>query len=88
MERGATAADIGVVLNLSVWFALQVLFGQVIEMHWGLLRWYAFDPLALDVRAATMATIAALLTFGLHRGLIEAVAAMAALGAVTRYVLG
>ena len=72
-------------LNLSVWFALQVLFGQVIEMHWGLLRWYAFDPLALDVRAAAMATIAALLTFGLHRGQIEA---MAALGADTRYVLG
>jgi len=83
-----TAAVVGVVLNLSVWFALHVLFGQVIEMHWGLLRWYAFDPLALDVRAAAMATIAALLTFGLHRGLIEAVAAMAALGAVTRYVLG
>jgi len=35
-----------------------------------------------------MATIAALLTFGLHRGLIEVVPAMAALGAVTRYVLG
>jgi chromate transporter len=83
-----TAAVVGVVLNLSVWFALHVLFGQVIEMHWGLLCWYAFDPLALDVRAAAMATIAALLTFGLHRGLIEVVAAMAALGAVTRYVLG
>jgi hypothetical protein len=26
----------------------------------GLLRWYAFDPLALDVRAAALATIAAL----------------------------
>ena len=83
-----TAAVVGVVLNLSVWFALHVLFGQVIEMHWGLLRWYAFDPLALDVRAAAMATIAALLTFGLHRGLIEVMVAMAALGAVTRYVLG
>ena len=78
------ATVVGVVLNLSVWFALHVLFGQVIEMHWGLLWWYAFDPLALDVRAAAMATIAALLTFGLHRGLIEVVAAMAALGAVTR----
>jgi len=33
----------------------------VIETHWGQLRWYAFDPLALDVRAAALATIAALL---------------------------
>jgi len=56
-----TAAVAGVVLNLFVWFALYVLFGRVIETHWGLLRWYAFDPLALDVRAAALATIAALL---------------------------
>ena len=28
-----TPAVVGVVLNLSVWFALHVLFGQVIEMH-------------------------------------------------------
>ena len=56
-----TAAVVGVVLNLFVWFALYVLFGRVIETHWGLLRWYAFDPLALDVRAAALATIAPLL---------------------------
>ena len=56
-----TAAVAGVVLNLFVWFALYVLFGRVIETHWGQLRWYAFDPLALDVRAAALATIAALL---------------------------
>jgi len=56
-----TAAVVGVVLNLFVWFALYVLFGRVIETHWGQLRWYAFDPLALDVRAAALATIAALL---------------------------
>jgi chromate transporter len=56
-----TAAVVGVVLNLSVWFALHVLFSQMMEMHWGLVRWYALDPLALDVRAAALATIAALL---------------------------
>ena len=38
-----TAAVVGVILNLSVWFALHVLFGRVQEMHAGPLRWYAFE---------------------------------------------
>ena len=83
-----TAAVVGVILNLSVWFALHVLFGKVTEMQAGPLRWYAFDPLALDIRAAVLAVIAGVLAFGLHRSLIEVVVAMAALGVVTQYVLG
>jgi len=82
-----TAAVVGVILNLSVWFALHVLFGKVTEMHAGPLRWYAFDPLALDIRATVLAGIATVLAFGLHRSLIEVVLAMAALGALTQYVL-
>ena len=83
-----TAAVVGVILNLSVWFALHVLFGKVTEMHAGPLRWYAFDPLALDIRATALAVIAGLLAFQLHRSLIEVVVAMAALGAAMHYVLG
>jgi len=83
-----TAAVVGVILNLSVWFALHVLFGKVTEMHLGPLRWYAFDPLALDIRAAVLAVIAGVLAFGLHRSLIEVVVAMAALGVVTQNILG
>ena len=82
-----TAAVVGVILNLSVWFALHVLFGKVTEMHAGPLRWYAFDPLALDIRAAVLAVIAGVLAFGLHRSLIEVVVSMAALGALLQYVL-
>ena len=83
-----TAAVVGVILNLSVWFALHVLFGKVTEMHAGPLRWYAFDPFALDLRAAALAAIAAVLAFGLHRSLIEVVVAMAALGALVQFMLG
>ena len=83
-----TAAVVGVILNLSVWFALHVLFGKVTEMHLGPLRWYAFDPLALDIRAAVLAVIAGVLAFGLHRSLIEVVVSMAALGVVTQNILG
>ena len=75
-----TAAVVGVILNLTVWFALHVLFGQVTEQRAGWLRWYAFDPLALDLKAAALAIIAGVLAFVLHRGLIEVVVVMAALG--------
>src|SRR4029450_13342026 len=44
-----TAAVVGVILNLSVWFALHVLFPRVEEMRAGPLRWYAFDPLQIDL---------------------------------------
>jgi chromate transporter len=83
-----TAAVVGVILNLSVWFALHVLFGQVTEQRTGWLRWYAFDPLSLDWKAAILAALAAWLAFRLHRGLIEIVALMAVLGIAVRMTLG
>jgi len=83
-----TAAVVGVVLNLSVWFALHVLFGEVTERHTGILRWYAFDPLALDWKVTGLAAIAAMLAFVLHRGLIELIVVMAVLGIAMRLTLG
>ena len=80
-----TAAVVGVILNLSVWFALHVLFGHVEERHFGLLRWFAFDPLALDQHAALLAVVAALLAFRFHRSLIEVIVVMALLGIVNQY---
>jgi chromate transporter len=71
-----------------VWFALHVLFGQVREQHAGLLRWYSFDPAALDLRATALALVAAALAFWLHRGLIEVVAVSAALGIAMQLLLG
>ncbi len=82
-----TAAVVGVILNLSVWFALHVLFGRVTEMHWGPLRWFAFDPQALNTHAAVLAATAAVLTFRFHRSLIEVIVVMALLGIITRYSL-
>jgi chromate transporter len=79
-----TAAVVGVILNLSVWFALHVLFGKVTEMHSGPFRWYAFDPHALDSHVAVLAVTAAILTFRFHRSLIEVIVVMALLGIVTQ----
>ena len=83
-----TAAVVGVILNLTVWFALHVLFGRVDEVRAGPLRYFAFDPLSLDLKAAALAAVAAVLAFGLHRSLIETVAVMAGLGVVVKYVFG
>jgi chromate transporter len=83
-----TAAVVGVILNLSVWFALHVLFGEVTEQHYGPLRWFAFNPLALDLKATVLAVIAGVLAFRLHRSLIEVVGVMALLGVAVKYVLG
>jgi chromate transporter len=80
-----TAAVVGVVLNLSVWFALHVLFGQVTEMHSGPLRWYAINANALDSHVAVLAATAALLTFRFHRSLIEVIGVMALLGMATHF---
>jgi len=83
-----TAAVVGVILNLTVWFALHVLFGHITEQHSGILRWYAFDPLALDLKTAALAIIAALLAFRFHRGLVEIVVIMAVLGIAVRVAFG
>jgi chromate transporter len=79
---------VGVILNLSVWFALHVVFGKVTEQRFGFMRWYAFDPLAIDLKVTALAALAAVLAFVLHRGLIELIVVMAALGIAVRLVLG
>jgi chromate transporter len=83
-----TAAVVGVILNLTVWFALHVLFGHVEEMRAGPLRWYAFDPMAIDLKVSALALVAAVLAFRLHRGLVEMVAVMAGLGIAVRLLFG
>jgi chromate transporter len=83
-----TAAVVGVILNLTCWFALHVLFARVEEARAGPLRWYAFDPSSLDPLVSTLALIAAVLAFGLHRGLVELVVIMAALGVAAKLLLG
>ena len=79
-----TAAVVGVILNLTVWFALHVLFAEVWEMRAGPLRWYAFDLWAIDWKVAGLALVAGAIAFILHRGLLELVAIMAALGIAVR----
>jgi chromate transporter len=82
-----TAAVVGVILNLTVWFALHVLFATVIEARAGPLRWYAFEPSSIDLKVSALAVLAALLAFVFHRGLVQLVLIMAALGIAVRLLL-
>ena len=84
---GITAAVVGVILNLSIWFALHVLFGE--PGHWSgyglqlpLPDWSRLDWVALGLGAAAMI---ALLRF--HVPLLAVLGASGALGMLWR-VLG
>ncbi|WP_070151807.1 chromate efflux transporter [Sphingobium phenoxybenzoativorans] len=76
-----TAAVVGVIANLTVWFALHVLFGLVRESAWGPLRLYSPDWSTLDWRAALLGVGAAILLFRFRIGIMPllCIAALAGL---------
>lgn len=75
-----TAAVVGVILNLSIWFALHTLFGTVNESRVGGMRlqipeWSTLDP------AAALITVGAMIAmFRFHVGMITTLAVSAAVG--------
>ena len=60
-----TAAVVGVIANLTAWFALHVLFAAVSDARFGPLRLYTPDPASFDWRAAVLAVLAGIMAFGL-----------------------
>ncbi len=75
-----TAAVVGVIANLTLWFALHVLFLRTGVRAIGPLTINLPDPASLDWRAAILAAIAALLIFRLRAGLIKVLGVMMVLG--------
>jgi chromate transporter len=80
-----TAAVVGVILNLTIWFALHVLFAHVEEVRAGPFRAFLPQLATLDWKAAALAALAGILMLRLHRGLVETVAVMALLGILVRF---
>jgi chromate transporter len=74
-----TAAVVGVIANLTLWFALHVLFTKVAQWRGAGLRLYLPDLSSLDWRAALLAALAMALVFALRWGVIR-VLGLAALG--------
>ncbi len=80
--QGVTAAVVGVILNLSLWFAVHVLFTDLGEAIFGPIRLIAPDPGSFDWRAGALAVLAGILIFRLHWGLPAVLAVAAAGGAL------
>nr|WP_319384259.1 chromate efflux transporter [uncultured Roseibium sp.] len=82
-----TAAVAGTILNLAVWFALNVLFSETGTRVVGPfeITWPA--PGSLDPVLAAIALVAACLVFGLKRGIATVLAVTALLGLLARMVL-
>jgi chromate transporter len=69
-----TAAVVGVILNLSLWFTLHVLFDNVTATRHGPLRVWTPDPATLNVEALALACLAAVMLFGLRLGIATTLA--------------
>ena len=82
---GVTAAVVGVIANLSLWFALHVLFEKVDESSLGPGRLWVPDLATLDWRAAFVAAVAGLLLLRLHWGLGKVLCICAGLGLVLSF---
>jgi chromate transporter len=70
-----TAAVVGVIANLTVWFALHVLFTSIGERQYGPLRLYWPDPASFSWQATLLSILAAFLIFRLKWNVIKTLAA-------------
>ena len=78
---GITAAVVGVILNLSLWFALHVFFGKVELVHAGPLTLWTPELSTLDWRVIVLAAISGYLLLWRHWGIpiVLTIAAVVAL---------
>lgn len=79
-----TAAVVGVILNLAVWFGLHVFFGTVQEIHAGPMRLWWPDPASIDLWALALAGAALVAMLRFHAGMIVTLGGCAALGLAIR----
>lgn len=77
-----TAAVVGVILNLSVWFGLHVLFGRVERLDAGWFRPWVPDWSNLDWFALALSLVAAVTLLRLHLGVIKTLVLCAVLGLI------
>jgi chromate transporter len=82
-----TAAVVGVVLNLSVWFALHVIFRNVGEMQSGWLHVAVPEVATLNWTAAALAVLAAVLLFRFHAGVMTVLGICGALALLAARLL-
>ena len=75
-----TAAVVGVILNLSIWFALHVFFHEVSQEQLGFLNLWLPDWSTLDLRVVFLTMLCAALAFAYHWSITKILLLSAVLG--------
>jgi chromate transporter len=87
--RGAlaaiTAAVVGVILNLALWFGLHVFFTSVSLNDTGVLKLWVPDPSTLDWRVVVLAVVSGYLLLVRHWGIAPVLGVSAALALAGRF---
>jgi chromate transporter len=74
-----TAAIVGVILNLTVWFALHVLFAEVTTLEAGPLQPAVPELASINLVTVALSAAAFMLLFAFHRGILTTLAVCGAL---------
>ncbi len=80
-----TAAVVGVILNLSVWFGLHVFFGKVTLVETGVLKLWTPDLATLDWRVIALAAVSAVLLLHYHWGIASVLGVASAMALLMRF---
>ena len=83
-----TAAVVGVVLNLAVWFSLHTLFREVKEARWHGVRLLVPEWPTVEAGAVLIAVGAFVAMFYFRRGMLVTLAGTAAAGLLLQPLLG
>jgi chromate transporter len=83
---GITAAVVGVIAYIALWFALHLFFGEVETVSFGPFRLPLVEVARLDLEAAALALTALILIFGMKLGVMKSLAIMAMLGVMLRLI--
>ncbi len=85
---GITAAVVGVIANLALWFGLRVLFRDLQTTHLGPITLDLPVPGSIDLLALAIAVLAALALFRLKLGLVKTLALCAVAGLALQLAAG
>jgi len=81
-----TAAVVGVVLNLAVWFALHVVFRTLAPVRWGPLQLLVPELASFDSVALVLAGAALVAMLRFHVGMLPVLGASVLLGVMARWI--
>ncbi len=84
--QAISAAVVGVILNLSVWFALHVMFHEVKLTSYGPVKLWQPDLTSVDWRVVALTVLCAVLILKLHWGIVRVLTISSLLGAALVYL--